>query len=78
MYPDQSFLEHLFESITMESSTRDGLTVIYDEENAEFTFDWDENTHPEYNFLKGLTEEKLADMLMDHLKKLEAEVQDEE
>ena len=77
MYPDQSFLNHLFSTITMESSTTNGLTIIYDEKNAEFTFDWDENTHPEYNFLKDMTGEKLADMIMDRLKKLEAEAKDE-
>jgi len=62
----------------MESSTSNGLTIIYDEENAEFTFDWDEATHPEYNFLKDMTGEELGDMLMERLKKLEAEAQDEE
>lgn len=47
-----------------ESTTLDGLTVSYDEETGTFTFDWDEETHPQYNYLKELTEEMFTEMLM--------------
>lgn len=57
----------------MESSTNDGLTVSYDEESGTITFDWDNETHPEYNFLNLLTPEELSKMLMDRIKELEAE-----
>ena len=57
----------------MESSSEDGLTVSYDEESGTITFDWDNETHPEYNFLNLLTPEELSKMLMDRVKELEAE-----
>lgn len=57
----------------MESSSEDGLTVSYDEESGTITFDWDNETHPEYNFLNLLTPEELSKMLMDRIKELEAE-----
>jgi len=57
----------------MESSTNDGLTVSYDEESGTITFDWDNETHPEYNFLNLLTPEELSKMLMDRIKELVAE-----
>jgi hypothetical protein len=62
----------------MESTTNDGLTVTYNEETLEFTFDWDEITHPEYNFLHELTSEDLVNILTERLKALEAEAQDAE
>ena len=51
----------------MESSTEAGLTVIYDEETNIFTFEWDENLHPEYNYIKELTSEKFSEILKQHL-----------
>lgn len=57
----------------MESSTNDGLTVSYDEESGTITFDWDNEMHPEYNFLNLLTPEELSKMLMDRIKELVAE-----
>lgn len=57
----------------MESSSEDGLTVSYDEESGTITFDWDNETHPEYNFLNLLTPEELSKMLMDRIKELVAE-----
>lgn len=57
----------------MESSSEDGLTVSYDEESGTITFDWDNETHPEYNFLNLLTPEELSKMLMDRIKELVTE-----
>jgi hypothetical protein len=50
----------------MESLTEDGLTVIYDEDEGIITFDWNEDTHPQYNFLADLTQEKLSEMIIGH------------
>lgn len=57
----------------MESSGDDGLTIIYDEDTSCLTFEWDNETHPEYNFLNLLTPEELTKTLMDYLHRLEAE-----
>jgi hypothetical protein len=57
----------------MESSSDDGLTIIYDEDASSLTFEWDNETHPEYNFLNLLTPEELNKVLMDYLHRLEAE-----
>ena len=57
----------------MESSSDGGLTIIYDEDTSSLTFEWDNETHPEYNFLNLLTPEELNKVLMDYLHRLEAE-----
>lgn len=56
----------------METTDDDGLQVSYDAENGVITFDWDEETHPEYNFLHLLTPEELSKMLLGKLEMLEA------
>jgi hypothetical protein len=62
----------------MESSTENGLTIIYDDEASLLTFEWDENTHPEYNCLKGLTSEKLFEMMLKDLEQTRANDQPEQ
>lgn len=62
----------------MESSTENGLTIIYDDEAGLLTFEWDENTHPEYNCLKELTSEKLFEMILANLEQSEANDQPEQ
>lgn len=52
----------------MESSTEAGLTIIYDDETGILTFEWDENTHPEYNYLKELTSDDFSAMLDKQIK----------
>jgi hypothetical protein len=46
----------------------EGLTVHYDDgdENKEvsLTFEWDEETHPQYNYLNEMTSEQLIAMLV--------------
>lgn len=56
----------------METTDDSGLRVSYDKENGVITFDWDEETHPEYNFLHLLTPEELSKMLLGKLEMLEA------
>ena len=58
-----------------ESTSLDGLTVSYDEETGTFTFDWDAATHPEYNYLKEMTDEMFTEMLM---KSIEERMTEEE
>ena len=40
-----------------------GLRVTYYENEASFTFDWDPETHPEYNYLADFSEDELAEHL---------------
>jgi hypothetical protein len=54
----------------MEFSENDGLLVSFDEESNTFTFEWDEETHPEYSFLRLLTPEELMNRLSTQLQKL--------
>lgn len=48
----------------METSIEDGLTVSYDEEQGIITFEWNEETHPQYNYLAGLTSEQLSQSIL--------------
>lgn len=52
------------QTASTESTTMEGLTVSFDEETSTFTFDWNEETHPEYNYLTEMTEEMFTEMLM--------------
>ncbi len=51
----------------MEYSESDGLLIDYDEETGTVTFTWDEETHPQWNCLLGLTSEKFSQLLKDYL-----------
>lgn len=51
----------------IEDTEQDGLTICFDEETCTITFDWNDETHPEYNFLHLLTPEQLSKMLMDQI-----------
>lgn len=57
----------------METSSGEGLVVTYDEETLTITFDWDEETHPEYNFLREMDSSSLVKMLTDYLELTDAE-----
>lgn len=52
----------------MEISSEDGLTVSFEDETGIFTFEWDEETHSEYNFIKDFTDEDFAIMMREYLK----------
>ena len=54
----------------MEFDENDGLLVSFDEESNTFTFEWDEEAHPEYNFLRLLTPEELMNRLSAQFQKL--------
>lgn len=54
----------------MESNEQDGLFVQFDEESSTFTFEWDDETHPEYNFLRLLSPEELMNALSERLEEL--------
>lgn len=60
-------------SHSVDNSEQEGLVVIYDEDTETITFDWNQETHPEYNFLSLMTPEELSKMLMDYLHTLEDE-----
>ena len=50
----------------MESMSEDGLTVSYDEEQGIITFDWDEETHPQYSWLSDLTADDLMEAILNY------------
>lgn len=50
-----------------DTRTGEGLTVTYDDESLTFTFDWNPETHPEYNFLENMTSNELIKMITDYL-----------
>ena len=54
----------------MESHEKDGLQVSFDEESGTFTFEWDEEIHPEYNYLTLMTPEEFSNSLFNQLQKL--------
>tara|TARA_R110002126_G_scaffold19202_2_gene72269 strand:- start:130 stop:357 length:228 start_codon:yes stop_codon:yes gene_type:complete len=51
---------------TIERSEKDGLVVIIDDEANLLTFEWDDETHPQWNFLHDLGEEGVTEMLLAH------------
>ena len=55
----------------MESLTDAGLTVTYDEETGIITFDWDPETHPQYNVLQDITSEKFSAMMLEWIDRYE-------
>lgn len=52
----------------VERSEKDGLVILIDDGTDLITFEWDEETHPQWNFLHDLGEEKVTEMLMDYCK----------
>ena len=57
----------------MDISFGAGLAVTYNDKTGVITFDWDPETHPEYNYLQDLTPEKFSQLLQDYLDKLNEE-----
>lgn len=57
----------------VERSEKDGLVVIIDDEANLMTFEWDDETHPQWNFLHDLGEEGVTQMLMDHCQRILSE-----
>ncbi len=55
----------------MDTTNDSGLSVSFDEEAGIITLDWDENTHPQWNFLNGMTSDEFCDLLQNYLDELE-------
>ena len=55
----------------METSSGAGLTVTFDDETGIISFEWDEETHPEYNFIKDFTDESFATMMRNYMESLD-------
>lgn len=60
----------------LETSSGEGLVVTYDEDTLSITFDWDPETHPEYNFLESMSPQDLTKMLTDYLELTDAELKE--
>ena len=54
----------------VEQSEKDGLTITIDDETNNILFEWDEETHPQWNFLHDLGEEGLTQMLMEQCQRI--------
>lgn len=57
----------------MEPCSCSDLSITFNEETNTVTFEWDSNTHPEYDFVRDLTSEGLAEICNHYLKKLNNE-----
>ena len=57
----------------VEQSEKDGLTITIDDETDNILFEWDEETHPQWNFLHDLGEEGLTQMLMEQCQQILSE-----
>ena len=51
----------------LEISEEDGLRVEFEEESSTFSFVWDTYTHPQWNFLKDMTNEDFVQMMQDYI-----------
>ena len=47
-------------------SEENGLAVIIDDETNLITLEWDNETHPQWNFLHDLGEEGVTELLMNY------------
>ena len=57
----------------VERSEKDGLVVIIDDEANLMTLEWDDETHPQWNFLRDLGEEGVTELLMGYCKQVISE-----
>ena len=51
-------------------STQDGLTIICDEGASFISFEWDTETHPQWNYIQDLTNEEFVDLLLKQANKV--------
>lgn len=61
---DQSSID---DDSNLEISEGHGLLVIYNEKEGNLTLNWNEDTHPEYNFLNHCSSDNILKMLLCHL-----------
>jgi hypothetical protein len=57
----------------VERNEKDGLVVIIDDETNLMTLEWDDETHPQWNFLHDLGEEGVTELLIDYCKQIISE-----
>jgi hypothetical protein len=57
----------------VERSEKDGLVVMIDDETDTLTFEWDDETHPQWNFLRELGEDGVTEMLLAHCQQILSE-----
>ena len=62
----------------VERNEKDGLVVIIDDEANLITLEWDDETHPQWNFLRDLGEEGVTELLMDYCRLLLSEHETED
>ena len=61
-----------------ETTERDGLTITVDYKTSILTFDWDDETHPQWNFLHDLGEDGIRKALMNYCTQLLSEDETED
>lgn len=57
----------------VERSEENGLVVIVDDEANLLTFEWDDETHPQWNFLRELGEEGITELIIDYCNRVISE-----
>lgn len=58
--------------MTTDRSQDESLIVEYDEDTNQMRLEWDEND-PKWNWLNGMTEEQVSEMITGNLKRMLAE-----
>jgi len=57
----------------VDRSEKDGLVVSIDDETNLITFEWDDETHPQWNFLRELGEEGVTELILAHCQQILSE-----
>ena len=57
----------------VKQSEKDGLVITVDDEASNILFEWDEKTHPQWNFLCDLGEDGVSRMLMNRCQRILSE-----
>jgi len=60
----------------VDRSEGDGLVITVDDEAKSITFEWDEETHPQWNILRELGEDGVNQLLKDHCTRVLSETND--
>ena len=60
----------------VDRSEEDGLVITIDDEANLITFEWDEETHPQWNILRELGEDGVNQLLKDHYTRVLSETND--
>ena len=57
----------------VERSEENGLVISIDDETDTLTFEWDEETYPQWNFLRELGEEGITELIIDYCNRVISE-----